>query len=165
METRSGDIDPGIPAFIMQAKNLSARELERVLNQKSGVLGITGRFSDRLEMLEWAEKGDRSCRLALDMAAYRLKKYIGAYCAAVGPLDAVVFVSGVGGAEWPIRELALEGMEVFGIWLDRERNRRGEYKDHQALVSADESPVKIFVIPTDEDLVLAEDAAALLAGA
>jgi acetate kinase len=165
METRSGDIDPGIPAFIMQAKNLSARELERVLNQKSGVLGITGRFSDRLEMLEWAAKGDRSCRLALDMAAYRLKKYIGAYCAAVGPLDAVVFVSGVGGTEWPIRELALEGMEAFGIRLDRERNRRGEYKDHQALVSADESPVKIFVIPTDEELVLAEDAAALLAGA
>ncbi|KAF0221419.1 MAG: acetate [Geobacteraceae bacterium] len=164
METRCGDIDPGILVFIMQAENLSARELDRILNQKSGMLGITGRFSRQRDVLEGAIQGDRGCRLALDMTAYRLKKYIGAYCAVVGPLDAVVFVSSVGRGEWPVRELALEGMEAFGIRLDRERNLLGGGENHAALVSADDSPVRVFVVPADEDLILAENTAAVLAG-
>lgn len=164
METRCGDIDPGILSFIMQAENLSARELDRILNQKSGVLGITGRCSSRQDMLKGASQGDRGCKLALDMAAYRLKKYVGAYCAVVGPLDAVVFSSGAVGDEWPVRELALEGMEAFGIRLDRERNRLGGWEGQPALVSTDDSPVRVFVVPSDEDLILAESTAVVLAG-
>lgn len=164
METRCGDIDPGIPGFIMQEENLSAKELDRILNQKSGVLGITGRCSNRGQMLEGAAKGDKGCQLALRLAAYRLKKYIGAYSAVVGPLDALIFVSSAGGSEWPIREQALEGMESFGISLDRERNRRGGAESSLPLVSTDASRVRVFAIPADEDLVLAENAVAVLAG-
>ncbi len=163
MGTRCGDIDPGIPVFLMGVENLSAREIDGILNQKSGVLGIAGYPFSREALVEEAGRGDRRCRLALDIEAYRLKKYIGSYCAAVGPLDALVFTSDNGMAEWSLRELALEGMEGFGIRLDRERNRYGVNRSCEALVSTDDSPVKIFVIPTDEEQVITEEVAALLA--
>src|SRR6266516_1495392 len=91
MGTRCGDIDPAIPAFMMQKNNLSAKEIDSILNKKSGVMGITGRFTDRRDVIEHAVAGDKRCQLSLDIEAYRLKKYIGAYMAAVGELDAVVF--------------------------------------------------------------------------
>lgn len=161
METRSGDIDPGITTFIMQEENLSAREMDRLLNQKSGILGITGTCASRLAMLEGAADGDPRCLLALQMCAYRLKKYIGAYAAVVGPLDAVVIVSATGRSDWQIRELALTDMEPFGISLDRERNRRVAAEPVD--VSAEGSGAGILVLPTDEEQILATEAADLLA--
>jgi len=164
METRSGDIDVGILPLMMQQLNLSAREMEQILNQKCGILGITGLNTDRSHILEAALEGHAKCRLALEIEAYRLKKYIGAYLAVVGPLDAVVFTTGAGEQEWFARELVLEGLECFGILPDRERNRDVHSERKEALISGDDSPVKVFVIPTNEELVFAEDVTAILSG-
>ena len=164
MGTRCGDIDPGIPPFMMRETNMSPLELEMVLNQKSGVIGITGRHTSRRAVMEEAMDGSERCRLALEMEAYRLKKYIGAYCAVTGPLDAVVFSYGEGWADWPVRGMALQGMEAFGIKPDVVRDRQALAGVGEMTVSSDDSPVKVFVIPTDEELVFVEDVAAILAG-
>jgi acetate kinase len=164
MGTRSGDIDPAIPAFMMQKENLSAKEIDGILNKKSGVLGITGRFTDRRDVIENANAGDERCRLALDIEGYRLKKYIGAFMAAIGRLDAVVFTAGVGEMGWPIREKAIEGLEHMGIILDRERNKGAMTRKRESLITTDDSPVKVYVIPTDEELVFTEDVVAILNG-
>ena len=111
-------------------------------------------------MLSGAADGDERCLLALEISAYRLRKYIGAYCAVVGRLDAVIFVSATDGSEWQVREKALAGMGAFGIILDPLRNRCGKDTSHR--VSADASPVKVFVIPTDEEQILTEAALVLL---
>ena len=164
METRSGDFDTGITIFIMQQLNLSAREMESILNQKSGILGITGWHAERRQILKAASTGHARCRLAMEMEAYRLKKYIGAYLAAVGPLDAVVFTTGAGEWEWFARELTLRGLECFGILPDRERNRAAGSERKEALITSDKSPVRVFVIPTDEELVFAQDVTAMISG-
>ncbi len=164
MGTRCGDIDPAIPAFMMQKENLSAKEIDGILNKKSGVLGITGRFTDRRDVIEHANNGDRLCKLALDIEAYRLRKYIGSYMAAIGRLDAVIFTAGVGEMGWPIREKTIEGLEHLGIHLDKERNKSAMTRKRETLITTDDSPVKVYVIPTDEELVFTEDVAAILAG-
>ncbi|GFO57208.1 acetate kinase [Geomonas sp. Red276] len=164
MGTRCGDIDPAIPAFMMQKENLSAKEIDSILNKKSGVLGITGRFTDRRDVIENAEAGDRLCALALDIEAYRLKKYIGTYMAAIGKLDAVIFTAGVGEMGAPIRERALQGLDHLGIKLDKARNASAMTRKRETLITADDSPVKVYVIPTDEELVFTEDVAAILDG-
>ena len=102
--------------------------------------------------------------MALEIEAYRLKKYIGAYLAVVGPLDAVVFTTGAGEQEWFARELILEGLDCFGILPDRERNRAVRSERKEALITGDNSPVRVFVIPTNEELVFAEDVTAILSG-
>jgi len=164
MGTRCGDIDPAIPAFMMQKNNLSAKEIDSILNKKSGVIGITGRFTDRRDVIEHANAGDKRCQLALDIEAYRLKKYIGAYMAAVGKLDAVVFTAGVGEMGALIREKAIEGLEHIGIILDCERNKSAMTRKRETLITTDDSPVKVFVIPTDEELVFTEDVVGILNG-
>jgi acetate kinase len=164
MGTRCGDIDPAIPAFMMQKENLSAKEIDSILNKKSGVLGITGRFTDRRDVIENAHNGDRLCKLALEIEAYRLRKYIGSYMAAIGRLDAVVFTAGVGEMGWPIREKTVDGLEHLGIHLDKERNKSAMTRKRETLITTDDSPVKVFVIPTDEELVFTEDVAGILAG-
>jgi acetate kinase len=164
MGTRCGDIDPGILTFMMQEKHLSARDMEHVLNQKSGLCGITGRHMDRRHMLEGVLDGDERCRLALEMEAYRLRKYIGAFLAVAGPLDGVVFTEGVGTTEWLARERTLAELECFGIRLDRERNRNVSLEGGESLITADNSALRAFVIPSDEELVFAEDVAAIVAG-
>ncbi|MCM0083239.1 acetate kinase [Geomonas sp. Red32] len=164
MGTRCGDIDPAIPAFMMQKENLSAKEIDSILNKKSGVLGITGRFTDRRDVIENAEAGDRLCALALDIEAYRLKKYIGTYMAAIGKLDAVIFTAGVGEMGAPIRERALQGLDHLGIKLDKARNASAMTRKRETLITTDDSPVKVYVIPTDEELVFTEDVAAILDG-
>ncbi len=164
MGTRCGDIDPAIPAFMMQKENLSAKEIDSILNKKSGVLGITGRFTDRRDVIENANNGDRLCQIALDIEAYRLRKYIGSYMAAIGRLDAVVFTAGVGEMGWPIREKTIEGLESLGIYLDKERNKSAMTRKRETLITTDASPVKVYVIPTDEELVFTEDVAAILDG-
>jgi acetate kinase len=164
MGTRCGDIDPAIPAFMMQKDNLSAKEIDSILNKKSGVIGITGRFTDRRDVIENAKAGDKLCALALDIEAYRLKKYIGSYLSVVGRLDAVIFTAGVGEMGAPIRERALEGLDHLGIIIDRERNATAMTRKRETLITTDDSPIKVYVIPTDEELVFTEDVAAILAG-
>ena len=163
MGTRCGDIDPAIPAFIMQLENLSVKEVDNALNKKSGILGITKRFTDRRDVKANAEQGDLLCQLAMKIEGYRLKKYIGSYMAVLGRLDAVVFTAGVGERGAEIRELALENLEHMGIILDKERNNAA-CKGKEAVITTDASPVKVFVIPTNEELVLTEDVAAILNG-
>ncbi len=164
MGTRCGDIDPGIPPFIMHHQDITPREMDTILNQKSGVLGVTGRFKDRRDILDQVAAGNERCRLALEMETYRLKKYIGAYLAAVGRLDALVFTAGVGVMGWQIREKALAGLEGMGIELDLEKNRGAVSLERETEISAPASPVKIYVIPTAEELVFAEDTASILDG-
>jgi acetate kinase len=164
MGTRCGDIDPAIAAFMMQKDNLSSKEIDSILNKKSGVLGITGKYTDRRDVIEHAAKGDHRCQLALDMEAYRLKKYIGAYMSIIGRLDAVIFTAGVGEMGALIREKAIENLDHIGIILDRERNQSAMTRKRETLITTDDSPVKVYVIPTDEELVFTEDVVAILNG-
>src|SRR6266545_8005554 len=115
-------------------------------------------------LIQHAENGDKRCCLALEIEAYRLKKYIGSFMAAIGKLDAVIFTAGVGEMGWPIREKSIEGLEHMGIRLDKERNRGAMTRKRESLITTDDSPVKVYVIPTDEELVFTEDVAAILAG-
>lgn len=164
MGTRCGDIDPAIPAFIMEREGYTPKEIDSILNKKSGVLGITGQYTDRRDVIEAAEKGDDRCRLALEIEGYRLKKYIGTYAAAIGGLDAVVFTAGVGEMGWLLREKALEGLDFMGINLDREKNRNTMTRKRESVITTPDSRVKVFVIPTDEELVFTEDVVAILEG-
>ncbi len=163
MGTRCGDLDPAIPMFIQQKEGLSAKEIDSILNKKAGILGITGQYTDRRDVIEGAEKGGcPRCQLALDVEAYRLKKYIGAYAAAIGGIDAVVFTAGVGEMASLVREKALEGLEFMGIILDKEKNRNTATRKKESVITTPDSPVKVFVIPTDEELVFTEDVVAIL---
>lgn len=165
MGTRCGDIDPAIPMFIQQQENLSAKEIDSILNKKSGILGITGQYTDRRDVIEGAENGGcPRCQLALDIEGYRLKKYIGSYLAATGKLDAVVFTAGVGEMGWKIREIALEGLEHLGIILDKEVNRNTMTRKRESVITTPDSTIKVFVIPTNEELVFTEDVVAILEG-
>jgi acetate kinase len=164
MGTRCGDIDPAIPAFIMEQEGLTPKEIDSILNKKSGILGITGQYTDRRDVIEGAEEGDKLCKLALEVEAYRLKKYIGSYAAAIGGIDAVVFTAGVGEMGTLIREKAVEGLEFMGIILDKEKNRNTMTRKAETVITTPDSPVKVFVIPTDEELVFTEDVVAILEG-
>ncbi|MGE4491078.1 MAG: acetate kinase [Syntrophotalea sp.] len=163
MGTRCGDIDPAIPHFMMKMENLTPDEMDNLLNKKSGVLGITGRFTDRRDIIQAARQGDERCQLCLEIESYRLRKYIGAYLAAAGPLDAVVFTAGVGENSWLIRQMALQQLQHLGIHLDEQRNREA-VGGGEKIITGDGSPIKAFVIPTDEELVFIEDVAAILDG-
>ena len=162
MGTRCGDIDPAIPMFIQGMENLSAAEIDSILNKKSGVYGITGKYTDRRDVIEAAEDGCQRSALALEIEGYRLKKYIGSYFAALGRLDAIVFTAGVGEMGWLLREKALEGLEPMGIIIDKEKNRNTMTRKKETMITTADSPVKVFVIPTDEELVFTEDVAAIL---
>jgi len=162
MGNRCGDIDAGIISFMMNQAGLSASELELLLNQKSGVTGIVGRRVSRRTLVQEARDGDERCRLALEMEAYRLRKYLGGYLAVIGRPDAIVFTYGEGWQDWPIRGLALGEMEQFGIRIDPERDRKALTSRKEMRISAEDSRVKVFVVPSGEDMVLNEDVAALL---
>lgn len=161
MGTRCGDLDPAIPLFMQQRLNISPREMDNMLNKKSGILGITGKFTDRRDVLECA-KTDERCKLAIEIEAYRIKKYIGAYYAVLGRVDAIVFTAGVGENATVIREKALEGLEELGIKIDKEKNSKTFSKSGETEISTSDSKVKVFVIPTNEELVFVEDVVAIL---
>jgi acetate kinase len=165
MGTRAGDHDAAIDLMIgMEKEKNTPKEMNDILNKKSGLLGITGKFTDRRDIQKAAEEGDERARLAIEIESYRLKKYIGAYMAAIGGADAVVFTAGVGEMSDLIREKSLEGLEFLGIKLDKEKNRLARTRNAETEISADGSKVKVFVIPTDEERVFIEDVAALLEG-
>jgi acetate kinase len=164
MGTRSGDHDAAIDLYMMEKLKITSKEMNSILNKKSGLLGITGKYTDRRDILKASEKGDKRAQLAVKIETYRGKKYLGSYLASLGRADAVVFTAGVGEMSPFIREKMLEGMRVFGIKLDGEKNNLSTTRNIETEISADGSPVKIFVIPTDEELVMVEDTVALMEG-
>ena len=164
MGTRAGDHDAALDFYVMQKEGYSPKEIDTILNKKSGILGITGKYVDRRDVVEAASKGDKRAKLAIEMEAYRLKKYIGAYTAALGRLDALVFTAGVGEMSDIIRAKVLEGMDILGIKYNPEKNRIARTRNAESDISAEDSPVKIFIIPTDEELVFVEDVVALVEG-
>ncbi len=164
MGTRAGDHDAAIGYYLMAKENLSPKEMDKILNKSSGILGITEKYTDRRDVNQAAEKGDERARLAIEVEAYRIKKYIGSYLAALGRIDAVVFTAGVGEMNPIIREAALSGLEGLGIRFDPRKNGLARTRNAETVISTEASPVKIFVIPTDEELVMTEDTQALLVG-
>ena len=159
MGTRAGDIDGGAVTFIEKKLGLDADGMSNLLNKKSGVAGLTGGSSDMRDVENAAKSGDARAKLAQDMYFYRIKKYIGAYAAAMGGLDVVVFTAGVGENQIGMRSEVCKDMEFLGIKFDEEKNKvRGE----EAIISADDSKVKVVVIPTDEELMIATDTMNLL---
>ncbi len=164
MGTRSGDVDPAIAFFIMDKTGMSAAEVEKALNKESGVLGITEKWVDRRDIEIAAEGGDERAILCQAIESYRIKKYIGAYSAAIGGADAIVFTAGVGERGPITRKLACEGLEYMGVKLDDEKNIASMTRNAETCISADDSKVKIYVIPTNEELVMTEDTYALLEG-
>ena len=153
MGTRSGDIDPGIIFHLMESLGLSSQEVNNLLNKKSGLLGLSGVSNDFRNLLENIE--NRRVALSVDVYSYRVKKYIGAYMAVLGRTDAIVFTAGAGEKTPEVREKALSGMEEFGIILDNEKN----YKNfsNEGEINAPDSKVKVYVIPTNEELRIAFD--------
>lgn len=162
MGTRSGDVDPVIMPFICEKEGKTAKEVEAIYLKKSGLLGIAGKYADRRDIENAMDAGDQRARLAFDIECYRLRKYIGAYYAALGRLDAVVFTGGAGEMGRRLRAGAVSGLENMGIVLDPERNRVAKSRNHEFEISADGSKVKLFVIPTDEELVFTEDVVAII---
>ena len=162
MGSRCGDIDPGIIPFMMNKADISASEIDLFMNQKSGLAGIVGRPATCRMLVDEAMEGDARCRLALDMEAYRLRKYLGAYLAVIGKPDAIVFTYGEGWEDWPVRGMALQEMEQFGIRIDPERDREALAGEEETLISSRDSRIKVFAIPSGEDMVLNEDVAAIL---
>ena len=160
MGTRSGDIDGGAVSFIEKKLGLDADGISNLLNKKSGVYGITGISSDMRE-IEAAEKaGNPKAILAQNIYNYRIKKYIGAYAAAMGGVDIIVFTAGVGENQTGMRAGACEGLEWMGVKLDKEKNEK--VRGEEAVISAPDSRVKVVVIPTDEELMIATDTMNLL---
>jgi len=159
MGSRSGDIDPSAVTYIMEKLGLQPQEMAEYLNKESGVLGISGVSSDMREVEAAAAEGNKRARLALEMYAYRIKKYIGAYAAAMGGVDIIVWTAGVGENQTDIRENSCKGLEFLGIKIDTEANK---VKGEEAIISAPDSKVTVCVIPTDEELMIAKDTMALL---
>lgn len=161
MGTRSGDLDPTVVSYLGEKKGLNASEMVNYLNKQCGILGVSGVSSDMRELNAAIEQGNKRARLALDMLIYRVKKFIGSYMAVLGKVDAIVFTGGIGENQEDLRESALEGMENFGIKIDVEKNNhlpRGTVEE----ISTSDSKVRVFRIPTDEELLIARDTKALI---
>ena len=158
MGTRTGDIDPACLQFIMNKYGYDVDTMLNICNKKSGVMGISGVSSDFRDLETAAEQGNERAQLALDKFAYEVRKYIGAYAAAMGGVDAIVFTAGVGENSAEMRARVMEGLEYLGAKLDAEANRvRGQ----EAVISTADSKVTVLVIPTNEELMIAQDTAAL----
>ncbi|HIT62440.1 MAG TPA: acetate kinase [Candidatus Caccovivens faecavium] len=156
MGTRSGDIDPTVVQFLCSHKKQTVDEVLNYLNKECGLLGVSGVSSDHRETTKAADGGNKRAKLALDLLAYSVKKYIGSYLAVLNGTDAIVFTGGIGENSKEAREQILENMETLGIVLDKEKNnnfKRGQVE----LISAKNSKIKVYVIPTDEELMMARD--------
>jgi acetate kinase len=157
MGTRCGDVDAGVLAFLERTEKLTASQSEEMLNKKSGLLGMSGVSSDMREILKAADEGQPRALLALKTYCYRVRKYIGAYVASMGGLDAVVFTGGIGQGSAEVRALALQGLECMGITLDEERNRNARGFDEVCRITADDSKITVLVVPTDEERMMARE--------
>jgi acetate kinase len=157
MGTRCGDLDPGVIGFLERTESLTSSQIEEILNKKSGLLGLSGVSSDMREILKAADEGNRRALVALKTFCYRVRKYIGAYVASLGGLDAVIFTGGIGQGSAVVRALALQGLDCMGISLDEKRN--GEARgDEVSCISSDDSRVAVLVVPTDEERMMAREA-------
>ena len=164
MGTRAGDHDAAIDLYMMDTLGVSTDEMNTILNKKSGLLGITEKYIDRRDILKAASEGDKRAQLALEVETYRGKKYIGAYAAALGNVDALVFTAGVGEMSPQIREKMTANLDILGIKIDRDKNSISRSRNIETDITATEEKRKVFVIPTDEELVMVEDTVALLEG-
>ena len=161
MGTRCGSIDPAIVPFIMEKKGYTPKEMETYMNKKCGFEGISGVSSDSRDVEKAMKEGNERAKLTYDMLCYQIKRFIGAYSAAMGGLDAVVFTAGIGEHSPFIRELALSGLEYLGVKIDKERNDFG-HSGEPVKISADDSKVQVYMIPTNEELVIAQDTEAIV---
>ncbi len=155
MGTRSGDIDPAIVFYLEKKKGMKIDEINTMLNRKSGLLGISGVSNDMRTILSAAGKGDKRAGLGFDMFCYRIKKYIGAYTAVLGKVHALVFAGGIGENAPSVRSRVCSGLTCLGIILDEEENKK--IKGREGLINIKDSPVKVLVIPTDEERGIAND--------
>ncbi len=161
MGTRSGDLDPTVVSYLAEKKNMTAQEVVNYLNKQCGILGVSGVSSDMRELNSAIEQGNERAKLALDMLIYRVKKYIGSYLAVLNGADAIVFTGGIGENQEDLRELALADMQYCGIEIDVEKNNnlpRGTIEE----ISTKNSKIKVYRIPTDEELLIARDTKELI---
>lgn len=160
MGTRTGAVDPSAVTYIQEKHGFSAAEMSEYMNKKSGFLGISGISSDNRDITAAAEKGDKRAILASEMLQYQIKKYIGSYAAAMNGLDAVLFTGGIGENAWEVREGVCKDMEFFGIKIDTEKNKstRGEL----IKISTPDSKVEVWIVPTNEELLIARDTLAMI---
>ena len=156
MGTRCGDLDPGIVPFLQKKTHYTSQEIELVLNKKSGLLGIDG-FSDMRTIHEKSLKGNKLCTLAIDMLTYDIVTYLGAYWAITGPIDGIVFTGGMGEKAYYLRKKIIDAFNHFGVKLNASANKR-----NSILISKKDSKVKVLVIPTNEELMIAKESYALL---
>lgn len=156
MGTRSGAIDPTVLTYIMKTENVSAQEMDDIINRKSGLLGVSGVSNDCREIWEAANAGNKRAKLALDMLINDVKKIVGSYLAEMNGADALVFTAGIGENDFAVREGVCRDMDFFGIKIDEEKNKnaaRGEFND----ITAPDGKMKVFIIPTDEEYMIAKD--------
>ncbi len=155
MGTRSGDVGAGAIQYMMKQENLTIDEISDIMNKKSGILGISGKTSDLREVLDGMQEGDDRCRLAVDMVAYNIKKYVGSYVAALDGIDALCFTGGIGENSALIREIVCTGLDGMGLVLDPIKNNRKRNDSRD--IATNSSAARIFVIPTNEEYVIAND--------
>lgn len=163
MGTRTGDLDASVVLAIMKKEGKTPDEMQDLLNKKSGLLGISGLGSDMRDVENGVKEGNERAKLALDMYNYRIKKYVGAYAAAMGGVDTIVFTAGVGEHQWDVRYNALKDLEFLGIEVDYDKNKANFGEEE--IISTPNSRVKVVVVPTDEELLIAGDTLALIQGA
>ena len=161
MGTRCGDLDPTVITFLMDKEGIGTASATTLLNKYSGVLGVSGVSSDMRDLDAAAKSGDARAQLAIEIYAYRIKKYIGSYAAALGGLDILIFTGGVGENQGSMRAKVCEELDFLGIEIDPERNQT---KAQDALISKDDGKVKVLVIPTDEEFMIASDTSELCIG-
>jgi acetate kinase len=154
MGTRSGDIDPAIPLYLIRELNYTPEDVDNILNKESGLLGLSEFSNDMRDVMKSAADGDQKAQLAMEIFCYRIKKYIGAYAAIMNGLDILVFTAGIGENEPEVRELVCKDMDFLGISIDPNRNN---FKGQEREISAHNSKVKVWVIPTNEELVIARE--------
>ena len=164
MGTRSGDLDPAILDYIAAKEGLTLGEVEGVLNKQSGLLGVSGLTNDMRELLDEAkEHDDRRAWLAIEIFCYRVRKYIGSYLAAMNGAQAILFAGGIGENAAPVRALVCEGLAWMGVKLDEQRNRT-TVGGAEGKISTEDSRVEVWVVPTDEELLIARDTVRVIEG-
>jgi len=161
MGTRAGDLDAGILEFLMNKYGMNIKEMVSILNKKSGVQGISGVSSDFRDLENAAADGNAQAALAREKFAYEVKKFVGAYAAAMGGVDAIIFTAGVGENDKGIRAAVCDGLEFMGVKLDAEANKQ---RGKELVISTEDSKVKVLLIPTNEELMIAMDTAAIVKG-
>lgn len=159
MGTRSGDIDPSILFYLIEKEEIPLNHLHALLNRSSGLLGMSGYAADMRDLISEAENGDRRCEQAIDAYCYKAKQFIGSYTATLNGCDALIFTAGIGENSSHIRSKICKNLEYLGIEIDEDRNRNKPSSEKEFRISTDSSKVEVYVIPTDEEMVIAIDAA------